>query len=77
MILAGGYVEHRPGGVSRRCLPGDVVRRRAEDLHRLELLKSSAWTLVVTGPIRRQWGFQTEDGWILAGEYDAWRAGKA
>src|SRR4029077_8960861 len=55
LILTGGYIEYRPGGISRCCWPGSVVFRRAEDLHRIELLKESAWTLVVTGPIRRQW----------------------
>lgn len=74
LILRGGYVEHRPDHEPQRYLPGDVVRRRAEDLHYLELIGDSAWTFLVTGPIRREWGFQTEDGWIVAGEYDGWKA---
>lgn len=36
---------------------------RAEQLHRLEL-KAPVWTLVFSGPARREWGFQTEDGWV-------------
>lgn len=48
----------------QRYYPGSVVRRRAEDLHRLELFGRPAWTLVVTGPYRRTWGFKTTAGWI-------------
>lgn len=73
LILAGGYVEHRPGMEPRTCRPGSVVRRRAEDLHALELIGKSAWTIVVTGPIRRDWGFMTEDGWVPASQYDEWK----
>jgi hypothetical protein len=75
LVLRGGYVEYMPDG-SRVCKPGSIVRRRAEDLHYLELLKDSAWTLLVTGQYRRDWGFQTEDGWIAAGKYDAWKRSK-
>lgn len=45
--------------------PGSIVRRRAEDLHRLELVNGPAWTLVLTGPYRREWGFVLSDGtWV-------------
>lgn len=71
LILWGGYVEHTPKG-SRTCRLGNLVFRRAEDLHYLELIGKSAWTLLVTGRYRRSWGFHTEDGFVVAGEYDAW-----
>lgn len=32
------------------------------------LVEREAWTLVITGPRRRVWGFQTDEGWI------SWRA---
>lgn len=73
LILAGGYIEHRPHQAPRRCAPGSVVVRRAEDMHRLQLIGKDAWTLVLTGPVRRAWGFATESGWVHAAEYDAWR----
>lgn len=50
---------------------GDVLYRRGENLHRLELPNGPAWTLVFMGPLRRPWGYQTRDGWI------GWRAYKA
>jgi hypothetical protein len=73
LILRGGYVERSPGGPPRVCRPGTVVVRRAEDLHSLTLLGESAWTLVAATPRRKRWGFDTEDGWVFAGEYDAWK----
>ena len=77
LVLRGGYIEYQPGGISRVCRPGSIVRRQAEDLHNLELLGKSAWTILLTGPYRREWGFATDDGWIIAGDYDAWKARRA
>lgn len=71
-ILWGGYLEARPllalGG-KHHCEhsvfygPGSVVRRKATDLHRLTLTRP-AWTLVFAGPYKRNWGFETEEGWV-------------
>jgi hypothetical protein len=85
LILSGGYVEHRPGcrcemlgsplrgshrGTDCRFYgPGSVVRRQATDFHRLELVNGPAWTLVVSGPYFRTWGFQTTNGWVDFREY--------
>lgn len=49
--------------------PGSIIRRKAEDFHRLDLVNGEAWTLVLTGPYRRMWGFQTDKGWIPYQEY--------
>jgi hypothetical protein len=76
LILRGGYVEYQPNSQARVCRPGDVVVHRAEDLHFLKLRGNSAWTVLVTGPFRRTWGFATEDGWVAAGEYEAWKQKK-
>lgn len=58
-----GLTENTPCRIYR---PRAMVRRRAEDLHRLELLYESegALTLVFGGRYRRAWGFQTPDGWM-------------
>ena len=40
-----------------------LLRRKAEDPHRLELVKP-VWTLVWTGPMRRKWGFYSPKGWV-------------
>jgi hypothetical protein len=42
---------------------GQVVRRKAEHIHRVILCGGRpAWTLVKTGPYRREWNFVTKDG---------------
>jgi hypothetical protein len=61
IILAGGYTEHTPEGVFRRKA-GQIIYRAAGSPHRLELSKR-AWTLVITGRERREWGFLTKSGW--------------
>jgi hypothetical protein len=76
LVLSGGYIEHTPDKEPRKFLPGDVNRKRAEDLHRLELIGDDAWTIVLAGPFRRDWGFETEDGWVVAGDYDAYKVKK-
>lgn len=63
VILRGGYVEHTPDGAFIR-LRGDVVARKATALHRVELGSNSCWTLFLTGPRIRQWGFQCGDRWV-------------
>lgn len=73
-ILRGGYVEYTPHRSPRRFGPGSVVRKKSTDLHFLKLLGGPAWTLVFTTPYHREWGFQTEDGWISAAKYDDWLA---
>lgn len=54
---------------SRTLRAGDVVFRRAAALHRLAVVRP-AWTLFITGPERRQWGYDTFKGWVH------WRAYK-
>lgn len=49
---------------NRRVWPWlSLVRHAAEDLHGL-VLDQPIWTLVWTGPRRRDWGFQTDRGWV-------------
>jgi hypothetical protein len=62
IMLAGGYSEVTPQAVVKRNAPS-VCFRRAEHLHRL-ILSSLCWTLIFRGGRRRQWGFQTDDGWV-------------
>ena len=71
-IIKGGFVEHTPeGSFERRA--GDIIHRKAEDLHWLELRKDPLRTsvsLFFTGPKRRDWGFQCpERGWVPWQQY--------
>ena len=69
LLLTGGYRETTPDGETDYRSPC-VVSRRAEQFHRLDLLDGPMWTYVVTGPVRRRWGFMTEGGWVHWREYD-------
>lgn len=61
-VLAGHLIEHTPDG-STPLAPGTFVARQADDPHRIELVSTDAWTLFITGPIIRSWGFHTDHGW--------------
>ena len=61
LMLAGELLEYTPDG-SRFLQRGDVLERAAGDAHRLELVEGPAWTLFVTGPRIREWGFHCPKG---------------
>lgn len=64
LILTGRYVEVTPRG-RRTVNAGSVVLRSAEHQHRLELLEGRpCWTLFITGPRVREWGFHCPKGWV-------------
>lgn len=71
ILLTGSYLEHRPGGVVkmrypwRPWAPWRLVFRRATAAHRVELIDHKpVWTLFLTGPKIRTWGFHCKSGWI-------------
>lgn len=65
-----------PGGARRKVLrrPGDMALRLAKTAHRIELRKCCedrpephelpAWSLFITGPKIRTWGFFCKEGWV-------------
>lgn len=68
ILLRGGYVEVMPNATKHRRA-GHVVFRRAEAAHRLVLHRDASgrsipcWSLFLTGPVVRQWGFLCPKGW--------------
>lgn len=71
LIICGpGYFEELVDGSVTFYPQFSIVRRRAEDLHRLELT-GPVWTIVFRGPRKRRWGFMTTDGWKEAETYMA------
>lgn len=76
IILAGAYVEHiiEAGGINRRMTRrvGDIVFRRAKAAHRIEINVPS-WSLFITGPVVREWGFHCPNGWRAWREFVAER----
>lgn len=48
--------------------PLSLIRHRAIDRHQLALA-APAWSLIWVGPRVREWGFETEQGWIRWEDY--------
>ena len=76
-VLRGGFMEwsgpYDEGGVFLR-VQGDVVRRRPEAAHRIELFDKrpvAPVTLFLTGPKVREWGFWCPKGWRHNAEFHA------
>lgn len=68
IVLKGGYEEVTPAGTFWRR-PGSLVLRRATARHRLILpIRGGGirycWTLFITGPKVRDWGFWCQQGWV-------------
>lgn len=69
IILRGRYREHYHDGTYRDRRAGCIVVRHPNVLHRLQVINGPVWTLFITGPRRRVWGFMTPDGWIRWDRY--------
>lgn len=69
ILLRGSYIEHtRSGSIRRRA--GSVVYRGLSHDHRISLIpgEPSVWTLFITGPEVRNWGFWCVDHDYQTGE---------
>lgn len=70
VLLEGAYTEHTigAGGINHhtRRQAGDwYVRPSGKMAHRIELTDGPCWTLFITGPRYREWGFHCPDaGWV-------------
>lgn len=74
LMLRGTLREHTidAGGVHRRRLihAGNVRVRSSRFAHRLELITPQpAWTIFITGPVMREWGFHCTKGWVPHGDF--------
>lgn len=69
IILRGWYREERDDGEHLRKA-GDTVEIRADTFHRIvEVSEGGVWTLFITGPKLRSWGFRTEGSVVPWREY--------
>ena len=66
IILKGCYLEIRPAGrLPALRKAGSMVLRQPTDQHRLRLIGGvHAWTLFITGPKVREWGFWCPQGFV-------------
>lgn len=68
-ILSGGYVEvihdhNRVQEVSQRHVSGSVLHRSSDFMHFISHVEPNTWTLVVTGPRIKEWGFYVATEWM-------------
>ncbi|WP_458760527.1 hypothetical protein ACSVBT_06965 [Afipia sp. TerB] len=67
VLLRGEYTEHTiaAGGVHQAVIrrAGQFKFRGAKSAHRIELHNGPCWTLFLTGPTLRTWGFHCPRGW--------------
>ena len=60
-ILDGAYIEHTPDGMAVLSEGMVKFRRSGKFAHRIELFEGKCWTLFITGPRYRNWGFHCTD----------------
>lgn len=75
LVLAGQYTEHTiaAGGIHRRATlsVGQFRARWGGAPHRIELTQGPVWTLFITGPVVRRWGFHCPQGWVHWSDFTA------
>ena len=81
ILLKGGYVEIVPTRgatkVAKFRETGSVVFRAARAAHRLVLTDAGpVWTLFITGPRLREWGFWCPKGWVHWRDFTAGARGE-
>ena len=76
IILRGGYIEYLSDRRPKVRRPGQIIFRRPERAHRLALRAGRpSWSLFLTGPHRRTWGFYCPKGWVPWKEFVDLREG--
>lgn len=83
LILSGGYIDEqwkktatgREVSNLEQMSAGTWRTRLATHLHRVRLIDEArpTWTLVIRGPLVREWGFETTKGWMAWEPYLAER----
>lgn len=75
ILLRGTYTEHTiaNGGINvrQRREAGQFKLRLPWAAHRIELTDGPCWTLFITGPRLRQWGFHCPQRWVHWREFTA------
>jgi hypothetical protein len=56
LVLAGSYTDVTDKG-NQRMIPGRFAFRSADHCHKVKVDKGGCWTLLITGPEKKEWGF--------------------
>lgn len=79
IALSGGMIEvyrnQQGDDAVRNVGAGDIVFRGAKFAHRM-IVPEPSWTIFITGPVIREWGFLCPEGWRHWKEFTASRDGK-
>jgi hypothetical protein len=71
ILLKGNYLEHAADGAVKLRRPFRPTCRSATTAHRVELIDGKpVWTLFITGPKVRDWGFHCPKGWLYWREFE-------
>ena len=63
-LLLNGYFEHTVNGSTYIRENTLKFRLSGEYAHRIEIINDKVWTLFITGPRYRMWGFYCPNGWV-------------
>lgn len=61
LLIKGGYLENNKGLLSRKY-PGQILYRSADYTHDVTTPYGRSWSIVLTGPKSRNWGFMKCEG---------------
>lgn len=68
-ILAGRYTDVTPEGEQEMCA-GTLAYRPAKHMHTVRIAPGEqCWSLLLTGPIMRRWGFWRRGRWVRSNRY--------
>ncbi len=78
LVISGWYdeqvFEDGEAVAVRRRLPGDIVIRRASDVHAIVNFAPGTLSFFATLPKERDWGFHTAEGFIPWADFRAWKS---
>ena len=64
LLVKGQYIEQTDAGRKLFKVPR-IIFRSATYKHRIELIDNKpTWTIFITGPMIREWGFHCPKGWV-------------
>jgi hypothetical protein len=67
-VLKGGYTDVSPQG-KQRMGKWAIAFRPALHRHTVQVDKGGSWTIMITGPQTRNWGFWVKDKFVKANTY--------
>lgn len=78
LILRGAYAERRHKPTHPKDNGYDLkvhrwynfIRATPEDRHQIIYTRHNTLTLCFMGPVARQWGYHTDDGWVYWKDYE-------